>query len=145
MFSPTFIIGNSARCWNTIFTFRRFGGRRTTELPRMRMSPAVGSSKPAIIRISVVLPEPDGPRIEKNEPAGICSETSSTAVKGPNRLVRLTHSRSYIPPDDRRERKGPVGPFPCMASSLGGSGLDSLQRLALHVFDPGRNVRKEFQ
>jgi hypothetical protein len=33
----------------------------------------------------VVLPQPDGPRIEKNDPAGTSKETSSTAVKVPNR------------------------------------------------------------
>ena len=70
MFSPTFIIGNSARCWNTILTLRRFGGvADAPSAPFMRMSPAAGVSKPAIIRISVVLPQPDGPRIEKNDPA----------------------------------------------------------------------------
>ena len=31
--------------------------------------PAVGSSKPAIIRIVVVLPQPDGPSSEKNSPS----------------------------------------------------------------------------
>ena len=51
------------------------------------MSPAEGVSKPAIIRISVVLPQPDGPRIEKNDPRGTPKLTSSTAVKGPNRLL----------------------------------------------------------
>ena len=35
----------------------------------MRMSPASAPQKPAIIRSSVVLPQPDGPRIEKNCPA----------------------------------------------------------------------------
>ena len=82
MFSPTFIIGNSARCWNTILTLRRFGGVPSTDLPLMRMSPVAGSSKPAIMRISVVLPQPDGPRMEKKEPAGISNETSSTAREG---------------------------------------------------------------
>jgi hypothetical protein len=58
---------------------RRFGGVPMTDLPLIRMSPDVGDSKPAIIRINVVLPHPDGPRIEKKEPFGISKETPSTA------------------------------------------------------------------
>ena len=59
------------------------------------MSPSLGFSNPAIMRISVVLPQPDGPRIEKNDPLGTPNETESTAVKLPNRLVTLLLSRSY--------------------------------------------------
>ena len=40
-----------------------------TSAPWSRTRPAVGSSKPAIIRSVVVLPEPDGPSIEKNSPS----------------------------------------------------------------------------
>ncbi|CAB4952560.1 unannotated protein [freshwater metagenome] len=47
------------------------------------MLPAVGSSKPAIIRSVVVLPQPEGPSSAKNEPLGIVSDKSSTAVKSP--------------------------------------------------------------
>src|SRR5512138_498138 len=94
MFSNTFIIGNSARCWNTIFTLRLFGGTFTTERPLIRMSPEVGSSNPAIIRIRVVLPQPEGPRMEKKEPLGISKETLSTARTGPKFLEIASHSRS---------------------------------------------------
>ena len=55
--------------------------------------PASGDSKPAIIRSTVVLPEPDGPSIEKNSPSRMSRSTSSTAVTLPNVLVtprRLT-------------------------------------------------------
>ena len=79
MFSPTLIIGNSARLWNTMLQGRRFAGTPRTERPRMRISPALGSSKPAIMRTSVVLPQPDGPRIEKNSPGLTTKLTSSTA------------------------------------------------------------------
>ena len=40
-------------------------------LPSSRIRPSVGCSKPAIIRSVVVLPQPDGPSIEKNSPLGI--------------------------------------------------------------------------
>ena len=44
---------------------------RVTSRPWRRTRPAVGSSNPAIIRRVVVLPEPDGPSIEKNSPSAI--------------------------------------------------------------------------
>lgn len=48
-------------------------------LPSRRMDPSVGNSKPAIIRSKVVLPQPLGPRIERNSPERISRETSWTA------------------------------------------------------------------
>ena len=39
--------------------------------PSSRISPSGGCSKPAIIRRVVVLPQPDGPSIEKNSPRRI--------------------------------------------------------------------------
>src|SRR3954469_1505846 len=46
------------------------------------MVPLVGCSNPAIIRSTVVLPEPDGPSIEKNSPDPTVRSTSSTATTG---------------------------------------------------------------
>src|SRR3546814_7749651 len=46
------------------------------------------------MRMRVVLPQPDGPRMEKNEPLGIPTETSSTARTGPKLLETASHSRS---------------------------------------------------
>ena len=48
--------------------------------------PSVGSSNPAIMRIVVVLPQPDGPRSVMNSPSAISSETSSTATTSPKVL-----------------------------------------------------------
>ena len=48
--------------------------------------PAVGSSKPAIIRSTVVLPEPDGPSMEKNSPSAMSRSMPATAWTGPNDL-----------------------------------------------------------
>ena len=96
MFSAMVIIGNSARCWNTMFTGRLLGGVSSTERPLILMSPEVGSRKPAIIRMIVVLPQPDGPRIEKKLPGGTEKETLSTAVVSSNRFTRSTHARSGV-------------------------------------------------
>ncbi len=52
------------------------------------MVPSVGCSKPAMSRSTVVLPDPDGPSIEKNSPAAISRSTWSTAVTAPNSFVR---------------------------------------------------------
>src|SRR3546814_8238358 len=129
MFSPTFIIGNSARCWNTILTLRLLGGVPSTERPLMRMSPEASSSKPAIMRIRVVLPQPDGPRIEKNDPLAISNETSSTAVNGPNRLERFSHSRSLVMAA-RKTAGGAEAP----RSEEHTSELQSLMRISYAVF-----------
>ena len=49
-----------------MFTGRLFGGTGTMFLPASVISPSVGVSKPASIRISVVLPHPEGPSRAKN-------------------------------------------------------------------------------
>ena len=67
---------------------------RVTSSPASRTRPWSGSSKPAIIRRVVVLPQPLGPSSEKNSPAPISSETSSTASSSPKLLV--TASRTII-------------------------------------------------
>ena len=52
------------------------------ELPELlaRIRPDVGNSKPAIRRRHVVLPEPDGPSIEKNSPSRIWRSIPATAT-----------------------------------------------------------------
>src|SRR5690349_7622710 len=70
-----------------MLTGRLSGGSRVTSAPRSEIVPEVGRSKPPSIRRVVVLPQPDGPRSEKNSPLPIVSDTSSTAVTSPNRLV----------------------------------------------------------
>src|SRR3954452_8767739 len=50
------------------------------------MRPAVGSSKPAIIRSVVVFPDPDGPSIEKNSPSRTSRSTPATAMTSPKRF-----------------------------------------------------------
>src|SRR6185436_17321210 len=69
-----------------MFTGRRCGGTPVTSAPSMRIVPASGSSKPPIIRSNVVLPQPEGPRCEKNSPRRMASVTPSTATTSPKRL-----------------------------------------------------------
>src|SRR5689334_17816414 len=58
------------------------------------MLPASTSQKPAIIRSSVVLPHPEGPRRVNNLPSSIVAETLSTARTAPK--LRLTPSRRIV-------------------------------------------------
>ena len=70
-----------------MFTARLFGGTRAMSLPSSRIVPSLGVSKPASIRISVVLPQPDGPSSAKNSRSNISRSMLSMAVKDPKRLV----------------------------------------------------------
>src|SRR5664279_2336772 len=60
------------------------------------MVPAVGSSKPAIIRSTVVLPDPDGPSMEKNSPSPISRSAPATATTGgvPEKTLRSPLNRT---------------------------------------------------
>src|SRR5579871_6381575 len=66
-------------------------GDDTTRSPTT-ISPAVGSTKPAIRRNVVVLPQPDGPSRQTSEPCSMRSDTSSTAANLSYRLVRFRSS-----------------------------------------------------
>ena len=98
-----------------MLTGRLFGGTPRTERPLISISPEVGSRNPATIRISVVLPQPDGPRIEKNDPEGTEKLTSSTAKKVPNARLTSRHSRSM----------SPEGPAVLIIRYLPGKALDT--------------------
>src|ERR1041385_5002864 len=62
-------------------------GEETTRSPTM-ISPSEGSTKPAIRRSVVVLPQPDGPSRQTSSPCSIRSDTASTTALAPYRLVR---------------------------------------------------------
>ena len=62
---------------------RSAGSTSLTTLPPMLMLPAVTVSRPAIMRSSVDLPQPDGPSSTVNEPSGIASDTPFTASTPP--------------------------------------------------------------
>src|SRR6185436_3630536 len=63
-----------------------------TTLSPTRISPAVGSTKPAIRRSVVVLPQPDGPSRQTRLLCAIVSDTSSTTASGPYFLVNPRNS-----------------------------------------------------
>src|SRR5438270_8965993 len=71
------------RCWTE---------RSLTRWPRMRTSPLVGISSPAIIRSTVVLPPPLGPSSAINSPSWTVKLTLRTATTSPNFLVTLRNS-----------------------------------------------------
>ncbi len=52
-----------------MLTGRSYGGTPAMSAPSMKMRPAVGCSKPASMRSSVVLPQPDPPSRQKISPA----------------------------------------------------------------------------
>ena len=68
-----------------------FCGEETTRSPT-RISPAVGSTKPAIRRSVVVLPQPEGPSRQTSVPCSIVSETLSTTACGPYCFVNPRNS-----------------------------------------------------
>src|SRR5258708_39110752 len=79
---------------------RSRGVRLFKTLPPIRISPAVGVSRPAIIRKSVVFPEPEGPRKTRNSPSRVSRLTLLTAPRSPclKTLVRFRVSTTAIEP-----------------------------------------------
>ena len=87
---------------------RRLAGMPSIDWPSTEIKPLVGLSKPAIMRNSVVLPQPDGPSSEKNSPSldgqrGIVQRLERTVAAGD--VADLDH-RSF----------GLVGSFGLMGS-----------------------------
>src|SRR5206468_9376131 len=78
--------------WNTIATSRAAGSRRVTSRSPIRISPALGSSSPAMQRSTVVFPQPDGPSSTKNSPSCTSSDMSSSAGR-PSGSYRLARRR----------------------------------------------------
>jgi hypothetical protein len=72
--------GKSADSWN--MTMRSGPGPWTTR-PSTRTSPSSGSSRPAMMLSSVVLPHPDGPHRATNSPRRMLSHTSRSASTWP--------------------------------------------------------------
>ena len=79
-----------------MLTGRLSGGSVVMSRPRSSIRPAVGSSKPPIIRRVVVLPQPLGPSIEKNSPDRMSIETRSTARTSRKCLVRSVRRISGV-------------------------------------------------
>src|ERR1041385_4942971 len=63
-----------------------------TERPPIRMSPPVGCSRPAIMRSSVVLPQPDGPSRTRYSPSRQTRLMPSTAAVAPPNDFRTSRT-----------------------------------------------------
>src|SRR3972149_5392994 len=123
--------GNSASVWKTIPMSRVCGACSVMSSPSSSTRPSVGCSRPAIIRRSVVFPQPDGPRNEMSLPGGSSRSTPATAVTSPKRLIRPWSLRP---------------PRACTASSgkdhLRPLLVDPVLPLVVHlVFGPKRHFR----
>src|SRR6476660_4597325 len=66
--------------------------------PPCQTSPEVCTSRPAMMRSSVVLPQPEGPRKQTNSPLRMPGSISCRAVKPPKslRMRRSSRSRSAV-------------------------------------------------
>src|SRR5580658_4159035 len=65
---------------------RALGGRSLTRRPPIRISPPLSSSRPAISRSSVDLPQPEGPTSTTNSPAATDRSISCSTGVVPKRL-----------------------------------------------------------
>ena len=94
-----------------------FCGEETTRSPT-RISPAVGSTKPAISRSVVVLPQPDGPSRQTSVPCSIVIEMLSTTACGPYFFVnpRSSTDATGIPLDQPSINTNTGAGQKCLAS-----------------------------
>src|SRR5262245_3170480 len=67
--------------------FRSMGGKSLTISSPIQTSPLVACSRPAAMRTTVVLPEPDGPTTTMNSPSAIARPSVSTAVVPPGKAL----------------------------------------------------------
>src|SRR6187399_2899669 len=81
---------------------------QVTSSPPRKILPRVGSSRPAIMRSVVVLPQPEGPSRQKKSPSLTVKVESFTATKSANALCRFSTRISAISArelgDDREQR-----------------------------------------
>ena len=89
MFSSALSIGSRLKNWNTKPTWSRrscvslASSMRVMSSPAISTVPLVGLSRPAIVCMSVDLPDPEGPMTATSSPGRTLSETprsASTAV-----------------------------------------------------------------
>lgn len=74
---------------------RRLVGTRVTSMSSKKIFPDVGTSSPAIMRIKVVFPHPEGPRSTVTDDFGTVNVMSSTAFNGPKLFVTFFKLMSY--------------------------------------------------
>ena len=93
--------------------------------------PRSGVSKPASIRSSVVLPEPEPPSRQKISPRWMSSDTSSTAAKSPNFLV--TSVDANVGGRDRDSRRGAALWLAAFTCGCAAAHLPVLKRVHMRV------------
>src|SRR4029077_14053795 len=77
---------------------RSFGGRSLTTSPPIEMSPEVISSRPAIMRSVVDLPQPEGPTRTTNSLSGMSRLMLRTTSTSSKRLTTLRNDTSAMGP-----------------------------------------------
>ena len=73
---------------------RWLGGVRLTRLPSIATSPEVASSRPAMMRRSVDLPQPEGPTKTQNSPSATERSTPLITSVAPKDLVTAVRVRA---------------------------------------------------
>src|SRR6266852_6037234 len=130
---------------------------KVTSSPPSRMRPEVGSSRPAIMRSVVVLPQPEGPKRQKKSPSRTVNEESRTATNSANALWRFSTRISAMAllrelRHDGEQRRAHQGGEERPGEELHGEGLQqheharrddhggaALQRTAAQPARPARN------
>src|SRR5690348_4484968 len=119
---------------------RLAGFTASRSAPSRVIVPAVGSTKPAIICRVVVLPQPDGPRSERNSPFSMLSERLSTTATAPYRFVSPSRTRKLIaavaPPSPLDLARPTLVPF--FAMLVHGVPVDHLE--LVHLLRPVGNA-----
>src|SRR5690606_9555354 len=150
-FSATVMCGKSEYCWKTMPRLRCRGGRSVTSRPSMYTRPESTCSRPAMIRISVVFPQPLSPSSVRNSPSRMSRSIESAATVEPNRLTMPradtlmpragAPAASTAPPCDARSRSRFMS---------GDSASGRKEALEMHAHRPrgcdpvaGRNARED--
>src|SRR5262249_3835819 len=113
---------------------RRYAGTSVMRWPSMAISPLSGIKKPPTRLSSVVLPQPDGPSSVISSPRRTSSDTSSSAVVLPKRLVTPSRWTAISAPPFARVAAG--------AESLPSAGMLNVQHLCEAEEDIGQRQQR---
>src|SRR5438552_9358540 len=135
------------------------GVANVMSLPFRRTMPSSGSSNPAMILSSVVLPEPLGPRIVTSSPGWTVRSTPASATTSPNRRTMALRTRSasapatlargaFVSTPKQRPERSPQHPLRPALLHLGSVfrlPLDAGPELLVQVGGIGRQIRSELR
>src|SRR5690606_35937508 len=141
---------------------RSLGGSPLTTLSPMETSPLVNFSSPAMVRMRVVLPEPEAPSSTRNSPSRTSRLTPSTALTEPKWVCRsftVSFAMPGAPPvalvagearhaprrHQEKTRSDQAALAPCVVDRRGllGSGADRLLRRLVTADRAGEHVRHD--